>query len=424
MNSQSKMSRHIETISTIMVNTIRILFPPAYIPIIKHQAGKNGNRILKLSPVSILRHCTDDKVRIVEEACERVVFEPAYYPDKKGIEHRFRVPSVYIAEMSDVAVHGGTGLIITGCQALTDVCDNDKENRIQYAYGPIRIGSKKAFYVEVSDDEEEIDTAISLCGLASSNYFHLTFEILSRYGYIREVYGDNSVTVLLDQDAARFPQFVDLIHAVLEDASIKFVPEYSLIRCNKLIYASMNTWMPLNIRKKNDFRISDNVIASSAIENIRRVTDKYRLERTDRKVFISRKNSSLSRILNEKEVEKLFIQAGYESVSVEELTYREQVELFSSAACVVGATGAALTNLVYCNPGAVIGCIFARSSNFCIYSSIAHMVGCECLFFDADVEKGTTISNWQYRVDMKECEGYISALDNLIAANSKEYENT
>lgn len=420
MIKQSKIFKKIYSAYSVLVTIFCIyIFPPAHVLLIKRIAKGSGNIIIKLIPTSVKKYCAKNKgkIRIVEDIQDRPVYEPAYYPEEEGTVHTFGSPEIYIAELSDVTVHGGTGLIITGDLALTDVCENDTENRVKYASGPIRIGSRKALYVEASNEMEEIDTAISLCGLAASNYFHLTFEILSRFGYLKGTEYAENITVLLDEAAARYPQFVDLTHTVLGNASIKYIKEYDRIHCNKLIYPSMNTWMPMNVRKKNDFRISDNVLALSAAENIRKATEDLRSDKTDRKIFISRKNSFISRIINEKEIEELFIRSGYESVSVEDLSYREQVELFSSAACIVGATGAAFTNLVYCNPGTVFGCFFLKESHFCVYSTIAHMVGCKCLFFNGKVEdKGTSISNKQYRIDVDECSKYIDVLDKMIKA--------
>ena len=171
----------------------------------------------------------------------------------------------------------------------------------------------------------------------------------------------------------------------------------------------------MNVRKKNNFRIADNIVAYSAVTNIRKAAEVYILPKGDKKVFISRKNAGFSRIVNEKEVAQLFKDNGYEVICTEELTYRQQVELFSSAACIVGASGAALTNVVYCNPETVFGCVIPRKYEFCIYSSIAHMVSCEELYLNAKVVRpGAAISAEQCRVDMDECRQYISRLDALM----------
>ncbi len=416
MIKQSKIFKRIYSAYSVLVTIFCIyVFPPAHVLLIKRIAKGNGNRIEKYIPIPVRKYCADhgERFRIIEKAQDRVVYEPAYYPNFDGVEHIYRSPDIYIAELSDVMVHGGSGVLIKGNRVLTDVCENDADNRMKYAYGTIRHANKKAFYLELSDGVEELDAAISLCGLAASNYFHLTLEILSRYEYVKNNKDTGRLTVLLDEAAGMYPQYLDLVHTVLQDVEIKFVPEFKMVRCRKLIYPSMNTWMPINVRKRNDFRISDNVLALSALQNIRKATEQYRTVKTDKKVFISRKNSSLSRIVNEREIEELFRESGYETVCTEELSYREQIELFSTAACIAGATGAAFTNLVYCNPGTVFGCIFPKKSRFCIYSSMAHLVGCKCLFLDAKIEKGVAISNWQYRVDIDKCREYIEALDQM-----------
>ena len=378
-----------------------------------------NHRVKKLSPISSKTFCSlfGGKITVVEKNKNRIVYEPPYYPETNGCEHTFNSKEIYILELNDVFVHGGTGLIISGNHVLTDVCENDVENRIKYTFGAIRRGNKKNFYLEVAKDEDEVTEAINLCGLAAFNYYHLTFEILSRLEYVRQYLDDNPDTVvLIDEDAKKYPQFVDLVDMILKGASVRYVSQYRMVHCKKMIYPSMNTWMPLELKNKNDFRISDNLIAQSAVDNIRKCTQELRIQKEKgKKVFISRRKAAFSRIVNEDKVIELFEKAGYLIVCTEKLDYDEQVKLFSSASCIVGASGAALTNLVYCNPKTVFGCIIPKKYEFCIYSSIAYMVGCNCLFFDADVLKqGKEISSDQYLVDLSKCKEYISALDKMI----------
>lgn len=401
----------------LMVRIILRIFPPLDILRINYFAWKRSNIILKFNPISFAEYCevSGDRITIVEDAQARSVYQPEYFPQGDEKEYEFNSPAVYIAELKNVTVHGSSGLVFTEKKVLTDISANDTENRVQYRSGTIRRGNKKYFYVETSKDVDELDEAINLCGFAASNYYHLTLEILSRYEYVRRYVGDRNIPVLLDEDARRFPQYVELIGKVLADAKVIFVPEYKRIKCKNLIYPSMNTWMPMNVRKRNDFRIADNLIAHSAITNIQKAAKEYRLSQGDRKIFISRKNASFSRIVNESEVAQLFKDNGYDVVCTEALTYRQQVELFSSARCIVGATGAAFTNVIYCNPGTVFGCIIPRKYEFCIYSSIAHMVSCKELFLDAKVcRRDRAMSAEQYRVDMAECRQYINRLDWML----------
>ncbi len=416
MNNQNIFCKTLKSIKGVSIGLARRIIPAFDVFYNRRVAGWTGHELIRLTPISFQEYCNSygGKITIVEESKDRVVYEPTYYPEGGDKEYTFKSPEIYVAELTDVEVHGGTGLVIAGEYVLTDIVSNDVDNRVKYTSGKILRGEKKAFYVETSVDADEVDAAVNLCGLAADNYYHLTVEILSRFAYVKDVCADN-VTVLLDEQARMFPQYEDLIHTVLGNVLIKYVPLCTRVRCKKLLYPSMNTWMPYNIKKRNGFRLSDNLIAESAVTNIRKPTENLRKDKTDIKVFISRKNVSKSRVINEEEVVELFEKAGYRIVCTEELTYKEQVELFSSASCVVGATGAALTNFVYCNPKAVVGCIIPKKYEFCIYSTIAHMVGCRCLFFDAKiVEKHRAISEEQYYVDLETCLGYIDSLEKLI----------
>lgn len=417
MESKNIFPKYLGKAKHLCVRLVRIALPPLDVFYINYAARKMGNIVVKAEPVSFDNYCNDtgSKMTIIENEQDRIVYEPAYFGKTESKEHVFKSKPVYIAELRNAIVLGGTGLVLSNDKVLTDICANDTDNRVKYVSGAIRRANKKCFYMEVNPDIENIDAAINLCGLAATNYYHLTFEILSRYGYVKDYLDDGSIPVLIDAGIQKYPQFVELVKYIIGERQVVYVPEYKRIHCNKLIQTSMNTWMPMNVRKKNDFRISDNLIAKSAVDNIREATTNYRLEKGNKKIFISRKNASLSRVINEAEVAELFKQNGFEIICTEDLSYKEQVELFSSASCIVGASGAALTNLVYCKPGAVFGCIIPMKYEFCIYSSIAHMVGCSVLFLDAKIARyAVAISAEQCRVDIVECQKYINELSNLI----------
>ncbi len=66
-----------------------------------------------------------------------------------------------------------------------------------------------------------------------------------------------------------------------------------------------------------------------------------------KKLLLMRKKSPLQRLGNPGGVEAILKQFGYENVFPESLTFREQIELFSSATHVVAIGGAAITNCMF-----------------------------------------------------------------------------
>jgi capsular polysaccharide biosynthesis protein len=90
-----------------------------------------------------------------------------------------------------------------------------------------------------------------------------------------------------------------------------------------------------------------------------------------KRVYIARNKAGYRHVSNEPEVIRLLENYGFESVYCEDLSFREKVNLFSSAEAVVAAHGAGLTHLAFCRPGTVVleilspdyvnGCFWALS---------------------------------------------------------------
>ncbi len=81
------------------------------------------------------------------------------------------------------------------------------------------------------------------------------------------------------------------------------------------------------------------------------------------RIYISRKNARFRRVLNEDEVVALLKQYGFIVVMLENLAFREQVNLFQNAEVVVGASGSGLANLVFCQAETKVIELFPTSTH-------------------------------------------------------------
>ncbi len=70
-----------------------------------------------------------------------------------------------------------------------------------------------------------------------------------------------------------------------------------------------------------------------------------------RRLFITRRSAGNRRLVNESEIFDICGARGFQFVDPEKLSLREQAVLFSEAAAVIGAKGAAMTNCLFCAPG-------------------------------------------------------------------------
>ncbi|MDF1792836.1 MAG: glycosyltransferase family 61 protein [Thalassobaculaceae bacterium] len=66
-----------------------------------------------------------------------------------------------------------------------------------------------------------------------------------------------------------------------------------------------------------------------------------------RRLFVHRRSANHRRIRNVEEVKALLGRHGFETVYPEEMTFDAQIELFAQAEAVIGAQGAAMTNLLF-----------------------------------------------------------------------------
>lgn len=81
-----------------------------------------------------------------------------------------------------------------------------------------------------------------------------------------------------------------------------------------------------------------------------------------RKLYLHRKNNGNRKITNESDIIEMLNRYNFEIIDPSEYEFGEQVKIFSEALVVVGASGAAFSNLVFCQPSASVIDIFPENS--------------------------------------------------------------
>lgn len=366
--------------------------------------------------ISVKEFCTKNNLKylVVEKEQTRVVCVPNYYGYREGESIRTAIsPEIYISELTDAEIIGANSFIIVDDYCLYDMATMDGEKRYDLQCESLKIIDKNNIALVMSiNSNQTFEEAIFLIGLASGNYFHLTIEILSRLKYIDLFEEYRQIPLLIDEIVFEIPQFRELLQTMnkYNHPVVSIEREYRYT-VKKLILPACNTWMPINVKDDEGLIYKDFMVANSGIEYVRNtVLNEPNLE-GNRKIFVSRKNYNNQRLTNEKEVAKLFSQYGFEIIYPEEFSFYKQVELFSHAKYVAGATGAAFTNIIYCPNNATVICIIPREYNACLYSTIGNILKIKSIFLDARViKKDRKISGNQYELDLNYCTEFLKTL--------------
>ena len=173
----------------------------------------------------------------------------------------------------------------------------------------------------------------------SGNYWHWTFENLPRLIILKDLVDNNNWDVELINHGADLKKFQsEWLYAIFGDGlRIKQIKNNAALINNILVIrepfpAHHSSWM---IKKVKEYgkKVSENCTV-----------------KTSRKLYIQRGNTKNGRnIINEEEVISNLSKRGYQILKMDDLSVQEQIQAFSKAEVIIGAHGAALTNMVYCD---------------------------------------------------------------------------
>lgn len=321
------------------------------------------------------------------------------------------IPKRYVAELQDIS-------ILSGCSFLISQKNRTCMDDIQYLYSDIQSiknsdiisNSKHAMWIRQYEHEERIKKGIFLTGYGSTNYYHLTIEILSRLKYVDDLQMYSDWPLLIDEYVCDVPQYKELIETMnIFNHPIIYINKGVHYNVDCLIYPSANTWTPFCIKENKMLSSNDLKFSQEAFLNVRdRVLSTVSCRKAFRKIYVSRANASFRRLMNEDDIQKLFGVYGFEVVFPEKMSFQEQVKMFHEAKYVAGMSGAAMTNLIYCDEDTTY-ITFANDSNeMYFYPTIVRLLGMKCKILPAEfLDETGTVSNSTFIADIDACENYL-----------------
>ena len=267
----------------------------------------------------------------------------------------------------------------------------------------------------------KLTNAIHLLKEHSPNYFHWLFEIMPRLicavDYIKRKSLINiEYSILIDKGVPLSCR--EMIDFYLKKHNLKykmvFVKRGEGINCKNMLYISP-LWYAFDNTKYYPNASKDFLVDRSAVQMVREALC-YQNEVVDsntRKIYLGRREGQMRNIINIDQVDSMMENLGFEVVFTDIMSLDEQMDLFKSAKIVVGAAGAAFSNMIFMQQGAnvVMFSPSIKKTNYYIFQQIADVSGVNLVHFLTTPKKGAKTVHDDFYIDCDDLQMFIKNLE-------------
>lgn len=295
--------------------------------------------------------------------------------------------------------------IVTGASNLIDVNDyvvcHDLINfNLDYTseelHGRFIIDIEKSIVTKFlfPSAELEIENGVIFTDAVSRNYAHFLTEVLPKIFLFSANKENNASSLIID--AGLHQNLVEAIEIVAGvDVDLIGLDIGESVQVKSLHVLSPVGYVPFEKRPGKEALPghSHGIFSSFALLSMRdHITAKISDLATrpkKLKIFI-RRNSEYRNVSNAAEIEKLLVARGFFVIEPEKLSFLEQVEFFANAEVIVGATGAALANLIFCAATTRIVILIARykHNSYFYWQNMASACGNRVTYVLGESESG------------------------------------
>lgn len=283
---------------------------------------------------------------------------------------RYVFPPVYIVELRDALVYGGTNLVFKRNNAIChDLYDFRRDYTAEelHCRHSINVNKMRIRLLHSAAMIERLHIAATFVDACAPNYAHWLTEVLPRIAVFCSQEKFANVPIIINDGLHQ--NILDSLAVVVgPEREVIAIPIGACVLVESLCVTSVTGYTPFEHRNIKKYGVSHGFFSSSALRIVKNLTLSTPIQEVTRpkKVYL-RRNSSARLITNIVEIEKILLQNGYVVIEPEKLTFQQQVDLFRNVEYVIGAGGAAFANMIFAKTEASVIIMIGRHNDICYW---------------------------------------------------------
>ncbi|MFT3858122.1 MAG: glycosyltransferase 61 family protein [Aquabacterium sp.] len=272
--------------------------------------------------------------------------------------------NVGLYEVEDAVVAGHSSLLWQQQVCLHhDLLSMEKEKLREEDQGRVFVDVvRQRIHGPLKDEQpHELDAGAIFTDAMSFNYAHWLTEVLPRVALLSRLEKGQHLPFLVD-DGLHPNMHRSLLAVVNPGQRIFFAPRDRQVKVRRSLVVGAAGYIPYHHRGDRRSDHTHGMFSSEALQILaRRVRQRFGSDvlPRPRKIYVKR-NSDRRMMRGAELLEAALHRLGFVTIEPEKLSFDEQVRTFQSAEVVVGATGAALANILFCRAGTRAIVLMAR----------------------------------------------------------------
>ncbi len=321
--------------------------------------------------------------------------EPGSHPT--GLESTY--PPIQVRAFDNVeAVEFSSALLRRNTVYIPDYCETHPDTSLHETFFLIKYTPER-LALTLKGARPRGWNGIMLFQIGAFNWYHWLIEILPM-AFLAERLPDQYAIYpfIIPQKIAQIETFRDSLGLFLNGRKTSLIDEKGCL-FKELIVIDPIANGPYNLRDgfwptKEMFSYNPKLL----MEFRNAILERLHIEQKapSELIFLARENDR--RAFNQDEIENIAIRNGFRLVYMEKLSFREQVELMFRAKIIVGASGAAFSNILFCQKGArVLSWLLPQYRGFSSFSNLAHAVGADMRYIFSEPRQPIESTQQAYR---------------------------
>ena len=267
---------------------------------------------------------------------------------------QYDFPPIYLGALSNAMITGGTNLILYENAVIChDLYDPHRDDTAEELHRRTFVHPSRGeiSWLMPTTLPVRLPRAAAFTDACSANYAHWLTEVLPKiHLFCRE---DRYAGTPIIVDAGLHPYLAESLQLVAGDSRriITLVPEETVL-VEELLAVSVAGYVPFGRRRRTGWGHSHGLFSGQGLAVL--CDHLYGAlavgESSGRMKLYLRRSAETRNTTNRAEIEALLVEQGFTVIEPECLSFAEQVRMFTSADIVVGVTGAAFANLIFCRP--------------------------------------------------------------------------